>query len=297
MILNIVTPIIVATCIYNLVSTIDMYIFYFAMDLQNMKSVTATIQFGVYAGEYIVLQNVPVALASAMSTASIPAISSSWVKRDVKQTREHIRSGIRITMLVLIPACVGMAVLAYPIMGVLFPQKSTIMTATLLLTLGSPAIAFYGLSTLSNGILQALGEVNVPLKNATIALIFHVLLVALLLFFTPLRLYALIIGNCTYALHVCYLNQKALKKKIGYRQEIRKTYLLPIVASIIMGIVVAGVYFGLFKLTRMVFIPLVLSVIVGIIIYFTVIIFLYSSHLEELDAIPYMSKITRRFQK
>ena len=58
-------------------------------------------------------------------------------------------------MLVLIPAAVGMAVLSYPIMGVFFPQKETIMTATLLLALGSPAIIFYGLSTLTNGILQA----------------------------------------------------------------------------------------------------------------------------------------------
>lgn len=69
-------------------------------------------------------------------------------------------------MMILIPAAIGMAALAYPIMGVLFPQKATIMMATKLLIFGSPAIVFYGLSTLTNGILQALGEVNVPLRNA-----------------------------------------------------------------------------------------------------------------------------------
>ena len=99
MILSIVTPIIFATCIYNLVTTIDMYIFYAAMG----TGVNATTLYGVYSGEYIVLQNVPVALAAAMSTASIPAISSSWSLRDYRQTKEHIRSGIRITMLILIP--------------------------------------------------------------------------------------------------------------------------------------------------------------------------------------------------
>ena len=45
------------------------------------------------------------------------------------------QSGLSVTMLILIPAAVGMAVLSYPIMGVLFPQKATIMTATLLLSL------------------------------------------------------------------------------------------------------------------------------------------------------------------
>ena len=90
MILNIVTPIIFATCIYNLVTTIDMYIYYYAMG----TGVEAVTMFGVYSGEYIVLQNVPVALASAMSTAAIPAISSSWAIKNYKETKEHIRSDV-----------------------------------------------------------------------------------------------------------------------------------------------------------------------------------------------------------
>lgn len=297
MILNIVTPIIIATCIYNLVSTIDMYIYYFAMSFHNVSEVQAAINFGIYSGEYIVLQNVPVALASAMSTASIPAISTSWATHDYKRTREHVKSGIRITMMILIPASIGMAVLAYPIMGVLFPQEDTIMTATTLLACGSPAIVFYGLSTLSNGILQALGEVNVPLKNAAKALICHCILVALLLLLTPLGLYALVIGNCTYALQVCYLNQKALRKKLHYKQEIRRTYILPILASIIMGIIVGACYYGLFTLTHKVFIPLILSVIIGIIIYFMIILYLYADHPEELDSIPYINRIIAKIKK
>lgn len=70
MISNIVTPIILATCVYNLISTIDMYMFYLVCG-DGAKSISA---FGAYGGEYIILQNVPVALASAMSTASIPNI-------------------------------------------------------------------------------------------------------------------------------------------------------------------------------------------------------------------------------
>jgi len=67
MILSIVTPIIFATCIYNLVTTIDMYIFYAAMG----TGVNATTLYGVYSGEYIVLQNVPVALAAGICDHSL----------------------------------------------------------------------------------------------------------------------------------------------------------------------------------------------------------------------------------
>ena len=297
MIMHIIAPIILATCVYNLVTTIDMYIFYFAQSFHHIDKITYISNYGVYAGKYIVLQNVPVALASAMSTASIPSISSAWALGNVKEAKEHITSGLSVTMLILIPAAVGMAVLSYPIMGVLFPQKATIMTATLLLALGSPAIIFYGLSTLTNGILQALGEVNVPLRNAAFSLVCHIIIIALLLFITPLGVYVLVFGNCTYALQVCYLNQKALRQKIGYKQEIKRTYVIPLLASLVMGAIVLGVYYGLFTLTHRVFLPLILSVVVGVFVYFVMIMYIYWEHPAYLFEIPYMKTLYYKIKR
>lgn len=293
MIIQIVTPIIFATCVYNLITIVDQYIYSFTMGTGSH----AVTMWGVYSGQYIVLQNVPVALASAMSTASIPAISSSWSLKNVTQTREHIRSGIRVTMLILIPAAVGMSVLSYPIIGLLFPQESTSSVSTLMLAVGSPGIVFFGLSTLTNGILQAIGKVNTPLKNAAVALICHCILIAALLLFTPLGLYSLVIANCVYGLQVCYLNQKMLHKKTRYRQEMKKTYLLPLIASFIMGIFVAIVYYGLFALTRKVLIPLILAVMVGIVVYFIIIFYFYSDHPQELASIPYANKIMNKMKR
>ena len=297
MIMHIIAPIILATCVYNLVTTIDMYIFYFAQSFHHIDKITYISNYGVYAGKYIVLQNVPVALASAMSTASIPSISSAWALGNVKEAKAHITSGLSVTMLILIPAAVGMAVLSYPIMGVLFPQKATIMTATLLLALGSPAIIFYGLSTLTNGILQALGEVNVPLRNAAFSLVCHIIIIALLLFITPLGVYVLVFGNCTYALQVCYLNQKALRQKIGYKQEIKRTYVIPLLASLVMGAIVLGIYYGLFTLTHRVFLPLILSVVVGVFVYFVMIMYIYWEHPAYLFEIPYMKTLYYKIKR
>lgn len=299
MIIHIITPIILATCVYNLVTTVSMYIFYFTQSFHGIDRITYYSYYGIFSTKYITLQNVPVALASAMSTAAIPSISSAWAVGNKREAKEHIRSGISVTMLILIPAAVGMTVLAYPIIGILFPQKETLMLATHLLMMGTPAIVLFGLSTLTNGILQAIGEVNVPLKNASITLVIYAIILTMILLITPFGVYALVFGNCLYPLLVCYLNQKALRKKTGYKQEIRKTYLIPIIASIIMGIVVAIVYYGLFMLTKKVFIPLVLSIMIGIVVYFMIIVYIYWDHPEELYSIPYMrivfTKLKRKF--
>ena len=58
-----------------------------------------------------------------MSTASIPSISTAWAKRDIRLTKTHIQSGIRLTMLILIPASVGMSVLACPSSELFFLKK------------------------------------------------------------------------------------------------------------------------------------------------------------------------------
>lgn len=298
-ILSIVTPIIVATCIYNIVSTIDMYIFNLAMDLKGMDHKMISTLYGVYSGKFTVLMNVPIALASAMSTASIPAIAGSYITHNYRETRKCINDGINVTMMVLIPAFIGMAVLSYPIMGTLFPQKETLRLASNVLTIGSPAIAFYGLSTLTNGILQAIGEVKSPLKNATKALIIHSFVLAVAFFIMPVdyALYILALCNMLYALIVSYLNQKTLYQKLRFKMRLKRTVLLPLLASTIMGVAVYLVYEVLFNLTRMVFVPLMISIIVGVIIYFVVILYLYKDHPELLSNIPYVDRLLTKFKK
>lgn len=64
-------------------------------------------------------------------------------------------------------------------------------------------------------------------------MIYHLVITILLLMFTPLGLYALMIANCLYGLQVCYLNQRMLRKITRYRQEIKRHiyYLLFLLSS------------------------------------------------------------------
>lgn len=301
-ILNIVTPIIISTCIYNLVSTIDMFIFYGIMQARGVALIDVVKLYGVYAGKFVVLMNVPVALASAMSTATIPAISSSYALKDLKEVRANIKNSTFITMLILIPAAVGMGVLAYPVMGLIFPQPKTLKIASTALTLGAPAIVLYGLSTLSNGILQAIGAVKVPLRNAAKALVVHVVILVLMLVLVPSQfldvgIYLLVIGTMLYALQMCISNQYALNRLVGYHVNFKTAVLLPLVASILMAACAYGSYYLLFKIFHRVFIPLILAIIVGVVVYFFSILFIFKDHLEMLSGVPYVDKIIRKLFK
>jgi stage V sporulation protein B len=301
-ILNIVTPIIIATCVYNLVTVIDMSIFYSIMRVRGMDQVTRVSTYGVYAGKYSVLMNVPVALASAMSTASIPAISGSYAKKQMKDVRAAIENAISVSMLIIIPCAVGLAVLSYPIMGVLFPQKETLGLASTCLKIGASATIFYGISTISNGILQGMGKPRIPLVNAVVALIVHVILVVILLFAMPQKflrnsLYMLAIGTTVYAFQMCITNQRALLKIVGFKYKWKRVFVIPVIASVIMGVVAYGSYEVLFHLTRRIFFPLILAILLAMVVYFAVILFMYKDHPQTIYNIPGVDKIARKIYK
>lgn len=70
-----ITPVILSTAIYNCCPTIDMTLFSSILVDKGMKSFTVSELYGVFSGQYNVLINIPLAMASALTNAVIPNIS------------------------------------------------------------------------------------------------------------------------------------------------------------------------------------------------------------------------------
>lgn len=244
MIFFMVTPVILGTFVYNISAVIDQSFFVKAMDAKKMESEMAATLYGVFSGKYWVLINVPVAFANSMSTAMIPAVSSSYTLGDKAKCRQHIKRAVQFTMIISIPCAAGLCVLARPVMELLFPQKATIDLAVSILRTGCISVVFYSFSTVSNGVLQGIGKVNIPLRNAATALIAHIAVLIPLLYFTDLKLYALVFATMAYSFLMCSLNNMAVKKYIGYKQEYKRAFILPGIAAIIMGIICYVFYEG-----------------------------------------------------
>lgn len=94
-----------------------------------------------------------------------------------------------------------------------------------MLQVGAVTILFFSLSTLSNGLLQGIGRMKEPIKNAIIALVLHLGLLAALMFLFDLNIFAVVIANAAFGLIMCILNAGSIRRYSGYHQEIRKTFL------------------------------------------------------------------------
>lgn len=284
----VVTPFILSTAVANLNGFVNNYIYTKLLpDLREVDSVRQYSNWGIYSGQAMKVANIPIAFATAMAAAMIPSVAQLSASGETKLAREKIGMAVKTTMIISIPCAAGLFALAKPVMYFLFPRPDEVVTlAGKLLMVLSVSVIFYALSTLGNSVLQGLGRVNVPIVNAGLALAVQTVLSVFLLLYTEMDCYGLAITNTLYAAIMCLLNQISLRRAIGYRQEWKGTFLLPMAASVVMGAAARSVYELIYLLSNSMRISLIVAVGVGGIVYFVMLLILKVMSEEELRAIP-----------
>ena len=296
-----VTPVVLSTFIYNVNTASNLKFYQEIMQIfKGYSEVEATTSYGLYSGKAMQIINIPVAIASSMSAAIIPTIARTYEMHARQETNMKIAQAIKVTMLISIPSAVGLFVLAKPVVLLLYPQKATVDIVAALIRTMAVAVVFYGLSTLTNAVLQGTGKVNKPVVHAVCALLVQTLVLVLLLLYTDLDLYALCIATVIYAFLMCVLNAISIRKHLKYEQEMFKTFVLPLIAALWMGIATAGVYFGLDKgivfltevsqiqISQLIrnIICLVPALLVAVMVYFMLVIKLGAVSKNELKTMP-----------
>ncbi len=240
----IVMPIILSAFIYNVNGYINSYMYSGIMGYKGMEEKLLQTLYAEY-GYFMTLINIPLTLASTAPMSMIPEVSAHYARRDMAMAHEKIDRATWISMLISIPAAVGLAVLSGPITRLIFPVTNGV--GAQLLILGAVTIILNGNSNISNGVLQGIGKPNIPMINAAIALVVDVIAMLVLLFFTDLGIYAVVIAMIIYAVVMCLLNEIAMKKYVRYRNKWH-IYLHPLLAAVPMAAVAGGVYYGLYAL-------------------------------------------------
>ena len=293
-------PIILSSTIYNLTSVIDDIIF--SNTLTIMKSdLNIVVLWGVF-GNYHLLFNIPVAIASALTASIIPSISSSVALKNVKEVVLKTKYSVKYTMLIVIPSFVGLLVLADPICKALF--KDNIDMLVNVLRVGSIAVVFFSLSTVTIGILQGLGLYNRPLKNALIALIVHIIVCIVLLVAFNLNIYAIVFGMIVFSLVLSILNQRDINRVVRYRNSnFEKRYILTFTlmtfSAIIMGVaifflnrfLVNNIFIS--ESTVSIWLRLIICILVALFVYVFLIVVLGVVRKRDAVYIPFISKFDR----
>ena len=140
-------------------------------------------------------------MSNALSSSLIPSLTRAVASRNRKEKLERIATAIRFSLLIAIPAAVGITVLAKPVCNLLFISEDNSLLIRLSM-IGSLAVVFYSLSTVTNAILQGLNRLDVPIRHAVAALAVHVAVLEVCLMMLKMGIYSVVIANILSLIHI-----------------------------------------------------------------------------------------------
>ena len=238
-----IAPVLLSTAIYNVNDILDQKIFGYIMTQQRYTQKEIASFLGMFTGKYNTLMNIPLAIANALGASLIPSLTVTITNGTMKEVREKISMVIRLVLLIAIPSCIAFFVLPNQILSLLYTGNITIPAN--MLRIGAITVVFFCVSTVTNSILQGLNKMTTPVVHGAISLGIHLIAVVFMLCVPKWGIYSLVVGNIVFSLSMCILNARVLRRVTEYRQEMKKTILMPGLAAIFMGGVMLGVWYGI----------------------------------------------------
>lgn len=243
-ILRIAIPITIGASVMPLMNNIDVALVMNRLIDIGFTKEQANETFGLLSGFVSTLINLPIAITSAIQISIVPAVAASFVKREAQALKTTVESGVRMALVIGMPATVGFMVLSEPILKLLYPfQEASVKAASSILFVFAPAVIFLGLFLVTTGILQGLDLQTRPAINLFIGAIVKVILTYILVGIPAINVNGAAISSVVAYAVATVLNLLTLKKRAHIRFNLVQVVIKPLVSSIGMGLVVYGVYF------------------------------------------------------
>ncbi len=278
-------PVLLSAALSNLGTLLDQTVYaqYVVSDYRAI--------WGVYSSKYMVLINVPIAIATAMSSSTMPMISGHVARGEHEAAREKANAAFRFILLIALPASAGLGVLGKPCFDLLFRSTDNTLAGQMMMY-GSSAVLTFCFSTLSVGVLQGNNNFWVPIWNTLKALALHLPLLAFGLWVLEWDIIGVVVNHVLLSLMICVLNLLSLRDKLNYRMEFKRIIPRVVFCSVFMG----AVSFFLYRLLRGHMgntLSLLLTIAAAVIVYFVSILLTGAVTRAELEDMPQGRKIIR----
>ena len=287
-------PIIAGTAVFSITNMVDMAMVLRILVNTGFTQNEAEILYGQLSGKFVTLTTLPVTISTAIATAALPSIAASVKLKEKKQVRRKMALTYRVSMIISVPAAVGISALGPQIIQMLFPSASD---GGMLLTVGGISIIFLALCQTSTGILQGIGHIKVPVVGAILGAITKVILNALLIRIPAVNVLGAVLSTTGCYLVAGVFDVIMLSKLTGTRFDFMGSFLKPVIGSVAMAAGAIGSYQLFFELVGSNTIATLLAICVAIAVYGLVMLLIKGIVEEDLQAVPGGGKLTRILKK
>ncbi len=288
----IAVPITLGAAIMPIVNLIDSAIVMSRLLESGWEKTMAESLFGQLTGFAAPVIQFPQVLIQAIVVSLVPMVSAAARLGNKKELHGNISLGVRMAMIIALPAAVGMFVLAEPVLLLLYStQRASAISAAPCLQLLSIGFIFLASLTTFTGALQGIGRQVIPVRNLLIGVIVKLVITWTLTAIPVVNIRGAAVGTATAYFIAALLDFIALKKYSGVQLSAGFTVGKPLLSAVVMGVFVFFAYRGLFFLLGSNGIATILSVLIGVLVYGLMILRTKTIGREEMLTIPAGQKI------
>lgn len=294
-ILIISIPITIGGSIMPIMNLLDTFIVMDRLLAAGYSRETAVSMYGqlkAMAGSFV---NLPQVLTISLAASLVPAIAESMAKKDHESVAKKTELSIRISLIVGLPAAMGLFILADPIMTMMYPGESK--TLGIAMAYLAPAIIFLTLVQTLTAVLQGMGKERIPVVNLFIGAIVKVIVSYTLTSIPYINVRGAAIGTVAGYSVAAILNMIYIIKYQGHALTYVKAFFKPAIATLAMMIVAYVVYNTSIIILSSNSLATLLSITLAVLVYGVVLILIKGITTEELQMAPGGGRLSNVLKK
>ena len=294
-ILRIGIPISLGASIMAILSSLDPGICHSRLLAAGYTEHEAGVLYGVY-GKVQTLFNLPAAFMTPLTIAIVPAVAGAIAKGNRQEAEKTSEDAMRMASVISMPMGVGLAVLSYPIVNVLYPNSNEAGPG--LLSIMGFASFFVCVVLMENAILQASGKERLPMIALISGSLLKIAVNWIIIAIPKVNIYGAPIGTLLGYACMALLDYLFIRTALRENPNLFRVFLKPLLCSAAMGLSAIGVYrlavfvIGTEGKLRML-ICMVLAVGAAVLVYLAAVILSRSITNEDMKLIPGGEKVGR----
>lgn len=192
--------------------------------------------FGAY-DTVLEIKNIIPTFTITLGLSAIPVLSEAWIKKNKEAAGNAISSVLRITMLLSLPAGLGLFVLAKEILILIYGRNLNTAPAIeyiapILMAYGI-SVCFLALAQPVTNMLQAVNRTDVPIKSMAIGAIVKIVANFVLVSIPSINIQGAVVGSFLCNVVMVGYGLVVLKKETGMKYDLKTLLIKPLISSVL----------------------------------------------------------------
>ena len=109
------------------------------------------------------ISRLPLMISISVATTILPATSEAFKVKDIKSLQKYVGESYKISLLFVVPMCVGLALFSVPTLRLLYFKDPSYVAGASALAILAIGMTFYSIFSISTSIVQGIGNPRIPM--------------------------------------------------------------------------------------------------------------------------------------